>query len=90
MTMQACDTVVRRRDLDDLRRERPELLAHRVHAETLMIVCMADTVCPPWTQFAAHNKIQSKKDVLVSPTSGTRGYPAHQIRASNYWRNFEH
>jgi cephalosporin-C deacetylase len=50
-------------------------LAHRIKAETLMIVCMADTVCPPSTQFAAYNKIQAEKNLLIYPDFGHEGPP---------------
>jgi cephalosporin-C deacetylase len=29
-----------------------------------------DTICPPSTQFAAYNKIKSKKDMLIYPDFG--------------------
>jgi cephalosporin-C deacetylase len=50
-------------------------LTHRIKAETLMIVCMADTVCPPSTQFAAYNKIQAEKNLLIYPDFGHEGPP---------------
>jgi cephalosporin-C deacetylase len=34
-----------------------------------------DTVCPPSTQFAAFNKIQSKKDTLIYPDFGHEALP---------------
>jgi len=38
-------------------------LAPRIRAEVLMTTALMDTVCPPSTQFAAFNKIKSKKHV---------------------------
>jgi cephalosporin-C deacetylase len=38
-------------------------LAPRIRAEVLMTTAMMDTVCPPSTQFAAFNKIRSRKHV---------------------------
>ena len=42
-------------------------LAPRIKAKILLIVGLMDTVCPPSTQFAAYNKIQSEKDLCVYP-----------------------
>lgn len=50
-------------------------LANRIKAEVLMPVGMVDTVCPPSTQFAAYNKITSKKDTLIYPDFGHEGLP---------------
>jgi cephalosporin-C deacetylase len=40
-------------------------LAGRVKAEVLWAVGMEDNICPPSTQFACYNKIQSSKKMLV-------------------------
>lgn len=45
-------------------------LAPRIKAEVLMPVGLMDTVCPPSTQFAAFNKIQSTKNTLIYPDFG--------------------
>ena len=50
-------------------------LAHRIQAEVLMSVGLMDTICPPSTQFAAYNKIKSKKDLLIYPDFGHEGLP---------------
>jgi cephalosporin-C deacetylase len=42
-------------------------LSPRVRAEVLWGICLMDTVCPPSTQFAAYNKINSQKQMLVYP-----------------------
>jgi cephalosporin-C deacetylase len=47
-------------------------LAGRIQAETLMSVGLMDTICPPSSQFAAYNKIQSKKDLLIYPDLVTK------------------
>lgn len=44
-----------------------QFLAPRIHAEVLMGATLRDDVCPPSTQFAAYNKIQSAKNILVYP-----------------------
>ncbi|MEI8206305.1 MAG: acetylxylan esterase [Kiritimatiellales bacterium] len=42
-------------------------LAPRIKAEVMMGVGLMDTICPPSTQFAAYNKIKSKKSLEVYP-----------------------
>ena len=42
-------------------------LASRIKAEVLMAVGLMDTICPPSTQFAAYNKITSKKSLEIYP-----------------------
>jgi cephalosporin-C deacetylase len=42
-------------------------LAPRIRAQVLMFTGLMDTICPPSTQFAAFNRIQSKKEVLLYP-----------------------
>jgi cephalosporin-C deacetylase len=55
-------------------------LAHRIRAEVLMAVGLMDTICPPSTQFAAYNKIPSKKDLLIYPDYGHEGLPGSSDR----------
>ncbi|MFA6665276.1 MAG: acetylxylan esterase [Armatimonadota bacterium] len=50
-------------------------LAKRIKAEVLMLTGLMDTICPPSTQFAAFNKITSKKNVLIYPDFGHEGLP---------------
>jgi cephalosporin-C deacetylase len=50
-------------------------LAPRIKAETLMVVGLMDTICPPSTQFAAYNKIKAKKDLVIYPDYGHEGLP---------------
>jgi cephalosporin-C deacetylase len=50
-------------------------LAPRIEGDVLFTVGMMDTVCPPSTQFAAYNKIQSEKKMLVYPDYGHEEYP---------------
>ena len=50
-------------------------LAPRIRGEVLMACCLMDEVCPPSTQFAAFNKITSKKDVALYPDFGHEGLP---------------
>ena len=48
-------------------------LAPRIQAEVLMPVGLMDTICPPSTQFAAFNKITTKKSTLIFPDYGHEG-----------------
>lgn len=51
--------------------------AKRIRAEVMMAVGLMDTVCPPSTQFAAYNKIESKKSYVLYPDFGHEGLPGH-------------
>lgn len=50
-------------------------LAPRIEAEVLMAVGLMDTVCPPSTQFAAYNKISSRKSLAIYPDFGHEHLP---------------
>ena len=52
-----------------------QFLTPRIKAEVLMFTGMMDTICPPSTQFAAFNRIASKKDVVIYPDHGHEGLP---------------
>lgn len=45
-------------------------LAKRMKAELLMFTGLIDTICPPSTQFAMYNKVNSKKNVIFYPEYG--------------------
>lgn len=53
-------------------------LAPRVRGEVLMGVGLMDDICPPSTQFAAYNKIPSKKRIELFPDFGHEGLPGLQ------------
>src|SRR5262249_28879580 len=59
-------------------------LAHRIEAEVLMAVGLMDTICPPSTQFAAFNKIRSKKDLIIYPDFGHEGLPGAHDRIYDF------
>ena len=50
-------------------------LADRITAEVLFTVTMQDRVCPPSTQYAIYNKIQSGKQLRVYPDFGHEPLP---------------
>jgi len=55
-------------------------LAPRIQAETLMLVGLMDQICPPSTQFAAYNRIQSPKQMVLYPDFGHEGLPGSSDR----------
>ncbi|MCE9592499.1 MAG: acetylxylan esterase [Planctomycetes bacterium] len=52
-----------------------QYLTPRIKAEVLMGVGLMDTICPPSTQYAAYNKIKSKKETVIYPDFGHEGLP---------------
>ncbi|HOJ20045.1 MAG TPA: acetylxylan esterase [Armatimonadota bacterium] len=59
-------------------------LAHRIRAEVMMFVGLMDTVCPPSTQFAAYNKIEAPKSVVIYPDYGHEGLPGANDRVFDF------
>lgn len=57
-------------------------LAPMIRAKVLMQTGLMDTICPPSTQFAAYNKIQSKKEMLVYPDY------AHEVAPRGWDKTF--
>jgi cephalosporin-C deacetylase len=50
-------------------------LTRRIKAEVLMAITLMDNICPPSSQFAAYNKITSKKDAVIYHDFGHEGLP---------------
>lgn len=50
-------------------------LVKRIEGEVLFATGLMDTVCPPSTQFAAYNKIRSKKRMIIYPDYGHENIP---------------
>lgn len=48
-------------------------IAKRMKAELLMFTGLMDNICPPSTQFAMYNKVNSKKNVIFYPEYGHEG-----------------
>jgi cephalosporin-C deacetylase len=59
-------------------------LCPRIRAEVLMAVGLMDTICPPSTQFAAYNKITSKKNLTLFPDYGHEGLPGQTDRVLQF------
>ncbi|MEM7336049.1 MAG: acetylxylan esterase [Chloroflexota bacterium] len=55
-----------------------QYLCPRIKAEVMMSVGLADQICPPSTQFAAYNKIQSPKNVELYPDFGHEDLRGHK------------
>ena len=52
-------------------------LARRIRGRVMLGMGLMDTVCPPSTQFAAYNKIESEKELAVYPDFGHETLPGH-------------
>jgi len=61
-------------------------LAPRIKAEVLMYTGLIDTTCPPSTQFAAYNKITSKKNVVIYPDFGHAHLPDEADKTFDFMR----
>ena len=62
-------------------------LAPRIRAEVLMGTGLMDRICPPSTQFAAYNKITSKKHVVIYPDFGHEGLPGFNDKTFEFMAN---
>lgn len=52
-----------------------QFLAPRIHGEVLFFTGLADTICPPSTQFAAYNKITTHKEMEIYPDFAHENMP---------------
>ncbi len=57
-----------------------QFLAARIQADVLWGIGLADTNCPPSTQFATYNKISSLKAMVMYPDFGHEWIPDFQDR----------
>ncbi len=62
-------------------------LAPRIKAEILFFTGLMDTICPPSTQFAAYNKIKSKKRMIVYPDFTHEGLPGAGDEIFEFFRS---
>ena len=60
-------------------------LAPRINAEVRLYLGLMDTICPPSTQFAAYNKIHSKKQLIIYPDYGHEGLPGSTDSIFNFF-----
>lgn len=61
-------------------------LAPRIKGEVLMGTGLRDEICPASTQFAAYNKITSKKQVEIYPDFGHENLPGHSDKVFRFMR----
>jgi cephalosporin-C deacetylase len=61
-----------------------QFLAARIQADVLWGIGLADTICPPSTQFAVYNKISSAKSMLVYPDFAHEWIPGFQDQAFQF------
>ena len=59
-------------------------LADRIKARVLMATSLMDTVCPPSSQFAAYNKINSEKEIVLYPDFGHEDLPGLNDRVFEF------
>lgn len=59
-------------------------LCRRIKAEVFLGIGLMDTVCPPSTQLAVYNKINSKKSMAIYPDYGHEDLPGHQDRVFQF------
>ena len=59
-------------------------LAPRIQARVMMAVTLNDTICPPSTQFAAYNHLQSGKSVELYPDFGHEPPPGFAEKTFNF------
>jgi cephalosporin-C deacetylase len=59
-------------------------LASRIKAKVLLGMGLMDDICPPSSQFAAYNKIRSKKEMVIYPDFGHEGLPGFDDRVFNF------
>ena len=52
-------------------------LARRIKGRVMLGMGLMDTICPPSTQSAAYNKIESEKELVVYPDFGHEALPGH-------------
>lgn len=56
-------------------------LAHLITCHVSMLTCLEDVVCPPSTQFAIYNRIESSKDLKIVPDYG---HDALNVKVNDY------
>ncbi|RME81021.1 MAG: acetylxylan esterase [Caldilineae bacterium] len=61
-----------------------QFLCPRIEADVLMATALLDQICPPSTQFAAYNKIRSRKQVIFYPDYGHETLPGHNDRVFEF------
>jgi len=60
-------------------------IAHRIRAKVMMFTGLMDNICPPSSQFAAYNKIESEKQVIIYPDFGHEYLPGAGVRLLKFF-----
>jgi cephalosporin-C deacetylase len=63
--------------------------SNRITAEVLWGIGMNDTICPPSTQFAAYNKLRSRKRMIIYPDFGHEYIPGHSEEIFQFVRKMK-
>ena len=61
-----------------------QFLAPRIQAEVLWGIGLMDTICPPSTQFAVYNRINSPKQLIIYPDFGHEPLPGWNDQAFQF------
>ncbi|SHO54014.1 alpha/beta fold hydrolase [Anaerocolumna xylanovorans] len=61
-------------------------LAERIRGKVLFATGLMDTICPPSTQFAVYNKINSEKEHIVYPDYGHEFLPELSDKVMQFFR----
>ena len=61
-----------------------QFLAARVQAEVLWGIGLMDTICPPSSQFAVYNKLNSPKKMVIYPDFGHESLPGWNDQAFQF------
>lgn len=59
-------------------------LAPRIKTKVLMALTLMDNICPPSTQFAVYNNLDTEKDAAIYPDFGHEGLPGFPDRAFRF------
>lgn len=59
-------------------------MAHRIKAKTLWFTGLMDSICPPSSQFAAYNKLNCEKDMVIYPDFGHENLPESGNKAMQF------
>jgi len=61
-----------------------QYLAPRIQGKVMMAITLMDTICPPSTQFAVFNKIQSPKEAVIYPDYAHERLPRFQDKTFKF------
>jgi len=61
-----------------------QYLCRRIRGKVSMAVSLMDQICPPSTQFAAYNKIESDKSLTIYPDFGHEALPGNDDRVFQF------